>query len=201
MGAETRVKICGLRDVRAARAAVAAGADMIGVLLSPSRRMVGLEVAAEVLAEASERVVKVGVFVDPSLEEVMAAVEEAGIQAAQLCGSESPDFCRSLGVPAIKSFRIFADGARPEPREYPGPLHHVDAPNALGGAGLEWDWSLAAELAARYEVLLAGGLNPENVGRAIISVSPWGVDVSSGVETGGVKDLDKILRFIEAAKR
>ena len=195
-----KVKICGLRRPLDARAAVEAGADMLGVLLCASRRQVSLNEAAEILGEAPETVRKVGIFVDPELEEVEAAVEIAGIEVAQLSGDESPEFCDRLSIETMKSFRVTADGVVPYPFAYAGPIRHVDAPNVRGGAGIEWDWSRAAGLAAKVDVLLAGGLDLQNVARVIRAVAPWGVDVSSGVESDGVKDIEKIRRFVEAAK-
>ena len=195
-----RVKICGLRRPAEARAAVEAGADMLSVVLCPARRRVPLPLAAEILSEGPATVRKVGVFVNPRFEEVAAAVEIAGIEVAQLCGDESPEFCDSLSIEAMKSFRVTEDGVTPDPFAYASPIKQVDAPHVVGGAGIEWDWSRAARLAAKVDVLLAGGLNPDNVKRAIEAVSPWGVDVSSGVETDGEKDIEKIHRFVEAAR-
>lgn len=195
-----RVKICGLRRPAEARAAVEAGADMVAVVLCPARRRVSLSRAAEILGEAPATVRKVGVFVNPRFEEVAAAIEIAGIEVAQLCGDEPPEFCDRLGIGAMKSFRVTDDGVMPDPFAYANPIRHVDAPHVVGGAGIEWDWSRAAGLAAKVDVLLAGGLNPDNVKRAIEAVSPWGVDVSSGVETDGDKDIEKIHRFVEAAR-
>ena len=195
-----RVKICGLRRPAEARAAVEAGADMLGVVLCAARRRVSLRQAAEILSEAPATVRKVGIFVNPRFEEVAAAVEIAGIEVAQLCGDEPPEFCDSLGIEAMKSFRVMDCGVIPDPFAYANPIRHVDAPHVVGGAGIEWEWSRAAALAAKVDVLLAGGLNPDNVKRAIEAVSPWGVDVSSGVESDGDKDIEKIHRFVEAAR-
>ncbi len=195
-----KVKICGLRRPAEARAAVEAGADMLGVVLCAARRRVSLRQAAEILSEAPATVRKVGIFVNPRFEEVAAAVEIAGIEVAQLCGDEPPEFCDSLGIEAMKSFRVMDSGVIPDPFAYANPIRHVDAPHVVGGAGIEWEWSRAAALAAKVDVLLAGGLNPDNVKRAIEAVSPWGVDVSSGVESDGDKDIEKIHRFVEAAR-
>ena len=195
-----RVQICGFRRPEEARAAVEAGADMLAVVLCPARRRVSLPLAAEILSEAPSTVRKVGIFVNPRFEEVAAAVEIAGIEMAQLCGDESPEFCDSLGVEAMKSFRVTDEGVTPDPFAYANPIKHVDAPHVMGGAGIEWEWSRAAGLAARVDVILAGGLNPDNVKRAIEAVLPWGVAVSSGVETDGDKDIEKIHRFVEAAR-
>ncbi len=200
MPSSTRVKICGLRQPLEARAAVEAGADLVGVVLCAARRQVSLLEAAEILSEVPAAVRKVGIFVDPELDEVEAAVEIVGIEVAQLCGAELPEFCDRLSIGTMKSFRMADHGVVPDPFAYAGPIRHVEAPNVRGGAGIEWDWSRAAGLAAKADVLLAGGLDPNNVAHAIEAVSPWGVDVSSGVESDGAKDIEKIWRFIEAAK-
>ncbi|MCY3802237.1 MAG: phosphoribosylanthranilate isomerase [Chloroflexi bacterium] len=200
MSKRIRVQICGFRRPEEARAAVEAGADMVAVVLCPARRRVPLPLAAEILSEAPAGVRKVGIFVNPRFEEIAAAVEIAGIEVAQLNGDESPEFCDSLEVEAMKSFRVTDAGVVPDPFAYATPIKHVDAPHVVGGAGIEWDWSRAAELATKFDLVLAGGLNPDNVKRAIEAVSPWGVAVSSGVETDGDKDIGKIHRFVEAAK-
>ncbi len=200
MSSGVKVKICGLRRPAEARAAVEAGADMLGVVLCEARRRVSHQEAREILGEAPSGIQKVGIFVDPTIDEVEAAVVEAGIEVAQLCGSESPEFCERLTIPTMKSFRVTDNGIQPDPDAYSGPILHVEAPNVPGGAGLEWDWTQAAGLTSRFKVLLAGGLKPQNVGDVIAAVSPWGVDVSSGVESDGSKDVEKIRRFVAAAK-
>lgn len=200
MPSHIRVKICGLRDPSEARVAVQAGADMLGVVLCAARRQVSLTEAAEILAEAPSNVRKVGVFVDPDIEEVEAAVEVAGIEIAQLCGAESPEFCSHLDVEVMKSFRVVDRRIVPDPFAYPGRIRHFDSPNMCGGSGIEWDWGSTAALAAEVDVLLAGGLDQQNVANAVQAVLPWGVDVSSGVESDGTKDAEKIYRFVEIAK-
>lgn len=200
MPSHIRVKICGLRDPSEARVAVKAGADMLGVVLCTARRQVSLSEAAEILAEAPSTVGKVGIFVDPDIEEVEAAVEIAGIEIAQLCGAESPEFCSHLDIEVMKSFRMVNRRVVPDPFAYPGRIRHFDSPNVHGGSGIEWDWGSAAALAGEVDVLLAGGLDQQNVAKAVQVVLPWGVDVSSGVESAGTKDTGKIYRFVEVAK-
>ncbi len=201
MADRIKVKICGLRDAESAAVAVAAGVDMLGVILCPSRRRVTLERAAQILREAGDGVLKVGVFVDPTIEEVQEAIETAGLDFVQLNGSESAAFCAEVGSTAMKSFKATAAGMRPDPADYPdGPIH-LDAPGTTGGAGVPWDYSLASEIAAERRVMLAGGLNLENVAAAIASVRPWAVDVISGVETDGEEDPDKIRAFIANARQ
>ena len=199
MPERVRVKICGLRDPGSAAVAIDAGAAMLGVVLCPARRQVTVDEAAAILAEAGGDVRKVGVFVDPGFDEVLAAVDVIGLDIIQLQGNESPEFCKSLSVTAMKSFKVTSRGALPDPSLYlPGPIH-LDAPGAVGGAGMAWDFSHARGIASERQVMLAGGLNPGNVAAAIIEVEPWAVDVSSGVETDGEKDPALIRAFVERA--
>lgn len=201
MADRVRVKICGLRDAESAAVAVAAGADMLGVILCPARRQVTLDKAARILGEAGAGVLKVGIFVDPTLEEVQAAIEAAALDYVQLNGNESAAFCVAVGPAAIKSFKATVAGLQPDPTDYPdGPLH-LEAPGTTGGAGVPWDFSLASVIAGQRPAILSGGLDPENVAVAIATVEPWAVDVSSGVETDGVKDHAKIRAFIANARQ
>jgi phosphoribosylanthranilate isomerase len=195
-----KVKICGLRDAEAAAVAVAAGADMLGVILCPSRRQVTLERAAQILREAGDGVLKVGVFVNPTIEEVRDAIAAAGLDYVQLNGGESAAFCATVGPAAIKSFKATAAGLQPDPSTYAdGPIH-LEAPGTTGGSGVPWDFSLASEIARQRPVMLSGGLDADNVAAAIATVEPWAVDVSSGVETEGAKDHAKIRAFIARAR-
>ncbi|MDP6348868.1 MAG: phosphoribosylanthranilate isomerase [Chloroflexota bacterium] len=201
MADRIRVKICGLRDPEAVAVAVAAGADMLGVVLCPARRRVTLDEAARILGDAGKGALKVGVFVDPTIEEVQAAIETVGLDFVQLNGSESPEFCAAVGPTAIKSFKATPTGMHPDPSTYAdGPIH-LEAPGTTGGAGVPWDFSLASAIARQRPVMLSGGLDPDNVAVAIASVEPWAVDVSSGVETDGVKDHAKVRAFITNARQ
>ncbi len=205
------VKICGVRTPEAALAAAEAGADMIGLMFAPSRRQVEVAAARTIVEalRASPRgrdVAVVGVFVDeqPALiAEIAAAV---GLDWAQLSGHEAVDTVDALDVPAIKALRFdgdpseagwLADGGNCATDPV---LVDAHVPGSFGGAGVVGDWAAAARLAVQRPVLLAGGLTPLNVAEAIRVVQPWGVDVSSGVETDGAKDLDKIRAFVRAAK-
>jgi len=143
----------------------------------------------------------VGVFVDSPLEEVLKAVEKCGLDAVQLHGSERPGYCRRAPCRVIKAFRLSGPAVLDEMAAYPGVTFLLDSyvHGQPGGTGQTCDWALAARAAQKYEVILAGGLTPENVQPAIRAVRPRGVDVSGGVETNGNKDLDKIRRFIKLA--
>lgn len=195
------VKICGLRDPATAVAAAEAGADAVGLVFAPSRRQVDLARAAEICRAVGGEAEKVGVFVDSPLEEVLKAVEKCGLDAVQLHGSERPGYCRRAPCRVIKAFRLSGPAVLDEMAAYPGVTFLLDSyvHGQPGGTGQTCDWALAARAAQKYEVILAGGLTPENVQPAIRAVRPRGVDVSGGVETNGNKDLDKIRRFIKLA--
>jgi phosphoribosylanthranilate isomerase len=213
-----RVKICGVRQPADSLVAARAGADFVGLVFVPGRRRrLGREDAGRVVAAlrggiaAAPRVV--GLFADQPAEEVCRTVERCSLDMVQLCGDESPEYCDQLGVPVIKVVHVPAGGEmeaalerlsrRAEAYVLRGHMITLDRKvvGMQGGTGRSFDWSIARAMAARgFSFLLAGGLTPENVGLALRTVRPWGVDVSSGVETGGAKDPDKIRAFVQAAK-
>jgi phosphoribosylanthranilate isomerase len=200
-----KVKICGLTNLADAQAAVAAGADLVGfVFYEPSPRYLPIEQAAEICRELPPHVVRTGVFVDPSADTVMRAVAECGLNLLQFHGAETPEFCRGFGVMSMKAFRVRDAQSLARVREYATDAWLLDAWMAgqPGGTGATFNWDLARE-ACRWgrPVFLAGGLTPENVAAAVRQVQPYGVDVSSGVETvPGRKDHARVRAFIEAAK-
>jgi phosphoribosylanthranilate isomerase len=188
----TRIKICGITRDEDARAAAAAGADAIGfVMWSESPRYVAPAIVAGIARDVPG-VARVGVFVNAAPEVVARTVREAGLTAVQLHGDETVAEYRGCGAPVIKAVTLEAEDDVGRAAELPADVTVlVDAsdPVRRGGTGRIVSWSLAAELARRRPVLLAGGLSPANVAEAIDRVHPWGVDVSSGVEHApGVKD-------------
>lgn len=219
----TLVKICGVRTPEQALVAAEAGADLVGlVFYPPSHRCVTPAEAAAVtraLRGAGARTAAVGLFVNEPPARINAVVAEAGLDVVQLSGDEPAAVMREIAAPLLRAVRVAA-GDDPEEVEArlvadeeaaagrpAGPLGRpltflLDAhvPGRYGGTGTPADWELAARLAARFPVLLAGGLTAENVGEAIRAVLPLGVDVSSGVETNRVKDPAKIRRFVAAAR-
>ena len=215
LGRERLIKIDGFREPEHAAAAAAAGADLIGFIFAPARRQVAPDVAAAGIAAARAEksgrpFAAVGVFVNASAEEICRVVAESGVNLVQLHGSEPPGLLAELPVPAIKVFRpqpgVSAAAILREMRRFdlaprPPVAYVIDgyAPDASGGTGTSADWDLAAEVAAERSIVLGGGLDPGNVGDAIRRVRPRGVDVSSGVETAGVKDTARIEAFILAA--
>ncbi len=202
----TRVKICGITRIEDAQAAVDAGADAIGlVFYPPSPRHVELEQAARIVASLPPFVTTVGLFVNADSETIAGAVAACGLDLIQFHGNECPDYCARHGRPWIRALRMKDDidlaaeagrfsGAR-------GLLLDAYRPGVPGGTGETFDWArIPAALAGR--IVLAGGLTPDNVEQAVRQVRPWAVDVSGGVESEpGIKDADKIARFIEAVRR
>lgn len=200
-----KVKICGLTRVADAQAAAAAGADMIGLMFyEPSPRSVTLEQAAEIVRALSPWVVRVGVFVNPEAELVAEAVSRCGLNLLQFHGDEPPEFCTRFAVMSMKAFRIRDAGSLQALPRYPTDAWLLDAytPGQRGGTGGRFDWDLAVEAKQSGKpIFLAGGLTPDNVADAVRRVQPFGVDVSSGVESApGIKDHDKVRSFIAAAR-
>ncbi len=195
----TLVKICGLRSRRDVELAVEAGADMVGMVLSPGfRRSVKPEDAVS-MADASGDAKAVGVFVDAPAETVVRAVEGLGLDAIQLHGSEDDEYVsrirRDAGVPVAKSFVVKGSQDVDEARRSSADLVLLDGGM---GTGTGFDLSLVGRVGRRF--MLAGGLDPRNVRQAIAAVHPYAVDVSSGVETGGVKDPVKMREFVESVR-
>jgi phosphoribosylanthranilate isomerase len=196
-------KVCGITSAADAELAVAAGADALGfVFWARSPRAVSFETAAAIGAEVDADVMKVGVFVDPSVEEIAAAIDRASLDIVQLCGDESPALCAQAPRPVWKALRLPpgtpTDVAQRQADAYDGATLLIDAavPGEYGGTGELADWEVAAGLAARRRVVLAGGLRAGNVAVAVESVGPWGIDVSSGVESEpGRKDETEIKAF------
>jgi phosphoribosylanthranilate isomerase len=200
-----RVKICGIQDEAGALAAAEAGADAIGLVFAPSRRQVDLEQARRVGAALPPFVTKVGVVVNEPLDRLRALVDGVRLDAVQLHGDEPADYCaavREWGVAVIKAVAVAGplDAVRLRALPVSAVLLDTHRPGARGGTGEPFDWSLAAPVAAGVRVILSGGLTPENVSAGIRAVRPYAVDVSSGVETDGRKDPEKIRRFVAAAR-
>ncbi len=199
-----RVKICGLTRLEDALCAVRLGADALGFNFWPgSRRFVSPAEARAIIRRLPPLVTTVGVFVDPSHDEAVAAAAIAGVQVIQLHGAESPAFCRAFQLPVLKALPVGGPEALAAAAPYAGlPGLLLDAPSpGHGGSGQPCHWPTARTLAAGTPVVLAGGLHPGNVAEAIDAVRPYGVDVASGVERSpGVKDHQLLARFIAAAK-
>ncbi|MFS0595331.1 phosphoribosylanthranilate isomerase [Peribacillus frigoritolerans] len=195
------VKICGIKTLAAAQTAVSSGADFIGFIFAESSRKVEPEIVGDFGENLAGHVKKVGVFANQTEQEVIKSAEIAGLDYIQLHGNESASFARRMPLPVIKAFAIHTEKDFENLHEYPADYLLVDLPKSVSGKGLTLDWDMIRKADLPLEkVILAGGLTPENVGKAINAVSPFAVDVASGVETNGLKDAVKMKAFINEAK-
>ncbi|MDE2785671.1 MAG: phosphoribosylanthranilate isomerase [Chloroflexota bacterium] len=212
----TTVKICGVRRLEDALVASRAGADYFGMVFVPGRRRRIEPEAARLITDGlrggnPEGPKSVGLFGDQPLDEVLDTIDAARLDYTQLCGDEPLDYCRAVlghaGV--IKVLHVSNDDLpdavadRIDAFAAAGCTVTLDSQVAglHGGTGQSFDWRIAAQLAAAgRRFLLAGGLTPDNVAEAVSAVHPWGVDVSSGVETDGVQDAVKIRQFVANAR-
>lgn len=203
-----KIKICGITNQEDASIAVSAGADALGfVFYRKSPRYVEPAVAKQIIATLPPLITAVGVFVNEEPKVVRDLMESCGLAIAQLHGDETAAYCRELARPILKAIRLKDRGDLLALAEFRGRAgvrgfivdSHTD--KAYGGTGLKTDWALAAEAARAAAVLLAGGLTSDNVIQAVRTVRPYGVDVSSGVESApGKKDRQKILAFVQAVR-
>jgi phosphoribosylanthranilate isomerase len=188
--------------VSTALAAVEAGADALGFVFAPSPRRVERELARSICSVLPPFVSRVGVFVNEPAALVEETASYCGLDTLQLHGDETPEYCRFLKYKVVKAFRVRDAASLEGIKRYQCAAVLLDSyvPGMPGGTGRCFDWSLARELALSMPVILAGGLSPENIRRAVDTVAPYAVDVSGGVETAGKKDLEKIRLFIQRAK-
>ena len=191
----TKVKICGLSNIEAVKTAVSAGADYIGFVFAPSKRQVTLEQAAELAKFIPSHIQKVGVFVSPSRADLLEAIEKVGLDLVQVHGQVVDKLFENLPCGSIQAVQVDEGGHVPNSQ---ADYLLFDAPVAGSGQTFDWGRLDTTELAQPF--FIAGGLNEDNVARAIQHFSPFAVDVSSGVETDGQKDHEKIRRFIERVK-
>jgi phosphoribosylanthranilate isomerase len=202
-----RVKICGITRPEDAELAASLGAWAIGLnFWKGSKRRCDPAVAAGIARALRRRVEPVGVFVNPTLDEVVRLVEGVGLTHVQLHGDEGPSFCTAVtertGARVIKALHIGSGADIRDAERFHTDFHLLDAAarTAYGGTGRTWDWDLAAQRRSRVPLILSGGLTPENVAEGIAAVRPWAVDVASGVEASpGIKDPAKVEAFIAAA--
>jgi phosphoribosylanthranilate isomerase len=194
-----RIKICGICDLDGARMATEAGADMLGFHFCDSPRRVSPEEAKAILDDLDVRPRIVGVFIDQSPDDVRQVAEYVDLDMLQLHGSEPPGFY--AGRPVMKVLKV-RGGDVPGADAWPDPIM-LDSWSAdqRGGTGRTWDWELARPLIAARRVFIAGGLEPGNVGKVVSAFKPYGVDVSSGVESAvRVKDPNKVRAFVHAVR-
>ena len=195
------VKICGGTNLEDALLATAMGADAVGFIFAPSNRQVATPIVRDIVHQLPPEVMTVGVFRDQSRERVVEVVNTIGLRAAQLHGNESPETCRWIADRVPITIRALPAGS-PDLRridDFGADLLLLDSP--VPGSGTVFDWSLAEGAPSNRPMLLAGGLDPENVARAIAKVRPFGVDVASGVEAeSGRKDPRLLRAFLKAAR-
>ena len=203
----TKIKICGIKTLPDALAAIDAGADYLGFnFYSKGVRFIEKQTCAEitaVLKKEHPQIKLVGVFVNSSVEEVKDILETCSLDLAQLHGDETTEMFEQLDGIAYKAFRGIPESINGFARdESPAFLLDASVKGVYGGSGVTADWNGAAELAKTYPLLLAGGLTPENVAEAVSRVKPWGVDVASGVESApGEKDAEKMVEFVRAVRQ
>lgn len=206
MIASVTVKVCGITNLEDARAAADAGADAIGLVFAESPRRVNVDQAREIADALTEDILKVGVFVDAGAEEVLRVVREVGLDVAQLHGDETPEtvtFLRGEGVKVMKALRVRDAASLAEMERFEADLFLLDAysEKARGGTGEKFDWGLAKSIRGRGNIVVSGGLSPENVRDAIEFFEPYGVDASSSLEDApGRKNVERVRRFVSAAK-
>lgn len=203
-----RVKFCGITTLDDAQEAARLGAWAIGLNhYPPSPRFCEPDAAVEISAALRRRLEVVGVFVNPTLDEVVAAVENESLTMVQLHGAEGPAFCREAarrtGCKVIKAVRVHSTADVRGAEAFRTDFHLMDAhrPGSHGGTGESFDWELLADRSSEVPLILAGGLTPENVDEAIAVAHPFAVDVASGVEAEpGVKDHTLMAAFAERAQ-
>jgi len=211
-----KIKICGLTNEADAITAARAGVDFLGLVFAESKRQISLEMALQIVKavhKLRQRPLIVGVFVNLPAGEINRIAGYCRLDMVQLSGDESWSYCLDIERPLIKVIHIKADrtsgyilseieeGYKVGLKQRPIYLLDTKTGDTYGGSGRAFDWRLAEEVSGRYPLIIAGGLSPQNVGNLVKQVNPWGVDVSSGVESGGIKAIQKINDFIEAVRQ
>ncbi|MCC2502801.1 phosphoribosylanthranilate isomerase [Bacillus thuringiensis] len=199
-----KVKICGITDVETAISACEYGADALGFVFAESKRKITPKRAKEIIQELPANVLKIGVFVNESVEVIQKIADECGLTHVQLHGDEDNYQIRRLNIPSIKSLGVTSESDMKNAQGYETDYILFDSPKEKfhGGNGKTFSWELLGHMPKelRKKTILAGGLNALNIEEAIRTVRPYMVDVSSGVETEGKKDVEKIKQFIIKAK-
>lgn len=209
----TKLKICGLKDYDSANIAIESGADFLGFVFVPgARRCLEINHAKKIIEKLKIKHTDklpnlVGLFANQTIGRVNKIVNNLNLDLAQLCGDETHEYVKAIDIPTIKQVKVVEynqlDISIAKVREQVesilsyGSMIVLDKyeSSSYGGTGKKFNWDIAAELSGTYNLILAGGLNCDNIVDAISQVAPWGVDVSSGIETGGIKDESKIRKF------
>ena len=204
MSGSIRIKICGITHPDDAQAAVDAGADLIGLNFVPtSARLLDLKTAEAIAERVAGQIERVAIFKDAEPEDIERVIRRIELERVQLHGDETEEDVENVDLPVIKALR----GADIEAAEqYPGTMLLLDNPTEGGGNGKSWNWSDATKLLELgHDIILAGGLDPDNVGQAVDGLGeylPWGVDVATGVEGDSIrKDPTRIAAFIKAVRK
>ena len=200
------IKICGITNEEDALAAARFGADALGFIFAPSPRRISPQKARKIIKALPPLVQTVGVFVDEDPGEVFSVAQMCRLDILQFHGKESADYCESFDQRLIKAVRLRNRQDLKSLAEYDGVVHALlldtYIPGKLGGTGLTFNWEWAVEAGRKRRIILAGGLNPENVAAAISTVKPYGVDASSSLEhSPGVKDHEKMMQFIAEVRK
>ena len=191
----TKVKICGLSTVEAVETAVLAGADYIGFVFAESKRQVSLEQAQELAKRVTGKTKIVGVFVSPSLEDLELAIGRVPLDMVQIHGTFDEALIPLISVPVIRAIQLSDQEA-----QVTSQADYLLFDASVAGSGQTFDWGLLKDQKIQQDFFIAGGLTVDNVRQARETFQPYAVDVSSGVETDGRKDIEKIKAFIEGAK-
>ncbi|CUB10947.1 N-(5'-phosphoribosyl)anthranilate isomerase [Bacillus cereus] len=199
-----KVKICGITNMETAKHACEYGADALGFVFAESKRKLTPEKAKKIIKELPAHVLKVGVFVNESVEVIQRIAENCGLTHVQLHGDEDNHQIRRLNIPSIKALGVNSESDMKNAQAYETDYILFDSPKEKfhGGNGKKFSWELLGHMPKelREKTILAGGLNILNIEEAIRTIQPYMVDVSSGVETEGKKDVEKIKQFIKKAK-
>jgi len=200
----TWIKICGITNLKDALEAVSLGVNALGFVFAPSPRRVEPPTVREISRRLSSSVLKVGVFVNQEFSEVERIASECGLTALQFHGDESPEYCQRFSLPIIKAIRIRSLESLEEMGRFSGATLLLDTFSSLkaGGTGIPFPLEIASKAKRRSDFILSGGLTPANVGEAVRRVRPFGVDVSSGVESKpGKKDLSRMVDFVKEVRK
>ena len=219
LGPMTWIKICATTNLRDAEASLAAGADALGFIFAPSSRRIEIDQAAQIISSLTQEIEKIGVFVNETSARVAEVAEQARLTGVQLHGDEPADqmqeyrralkqrkIIKTLQARELLSSSDTLNGYLQSRQSIDAILLDAGSPSQRGGTGQTFDWTavapIVAQIRAQMPVIIAGGLNPENVGEAIRLLAPWGVDVVSGVEREvGKKDEVRVRKFVGAVRQ
>jgi phosphoribosylanthranilate isomerase len=200
----TWIKICGITNIEDGKKAASFGIDALGFIFAPSVRKIEPDTARKIILALPKTLLKVGVFVNEEQEVIQRLAEYCGINALQFSGKESPEFCKRFISPVFKAIHIRDLESLKDMAQYPNVSILLDtwSPTKSGGTGTPFPWEIALKAKEKRNFVLSGGLSPGNVGEAIKTVRPWGVDVCSGVEASpGKKDPLKMAEFIKEVRK